>query len=149
LKKITTFRGEAVPSWSWMAYEGGIDYMDAPGGRVDWAEDVISPFTVLDASGSSSVTTHTTIRAPVHDFIDTKNTDLILDEPSQNSRRPLKCVVIGRSKFSTTKNRSSCYVLVVQAAASKETDRYERVGVALLKQDRVALRHPERVISID
>jgi len=33
----------AVPSWSWMAYTGGIDYIRAAFGRVDW-EDLQSPW---------------------------------------------------------------------------------------------------------
>jgi hypothetical protein len=33
LDRITS-RGERVPSWSWMAYEGGIRYMDVPLGGV-------------------------------------------------------------------------------------------------------------------
>jgi hypothetical protein len=148
LKKITTFHGEVVPSWSWMAYQGGIDYMDAPGGRVDWANDVISPFTLLDASGRANEAIHATISAPIHDFMDTETVDFIFDEPDHNFRRPLKCVIVGRNKGVTPNDQPLCYVLVVHAAATKETDRYERVGVALLEQDRIACRDPETFISI-
>ncbi|KAF2787744.1 HET-domain-containing protein [Melanomma pulvis-pyrius CBS 109.77] len=148
LKKITTFHGDIVPSWSWMAYQGGIDYMDAPGGRVDWAKDVSSPFTQLNAPGSANVATHAKISAPIHDFINTETRDFIFDEPDRNFERPLKCVIVGKSKDSTPKDRSLCYVLVVQAAAAKETDKYERVGVALLKQDRIAFKDSKIVVSI-
>jgi hypothetical protein len=29
-----------VPSWSWMAYSGGIQFMDIPLGEVDWADNL-------------------------------------------------------------------------------------------------------------
>ncbi|RSL92037.1 hypothetical protein CEP52_014033 [Fusarium oligoseptatum] len=44
LKRIASTRGEAVPSWSWMAYDGAIDYVSAPGGKVSWFSNIKSPF---------------------------------------------------------------------------------------------------------
>jgi hypothetical protein len=32
-----------ILSWSWMAYTGKIDFVDAPFGRTDWTGDVESP----------------------------------------------------------------------------------------------------------
>ncbi|KAJ4294144.1 hypothetical protein N0V90_007834 [Kalmusia sp. IMI 367209] len=148
LKKITMFRGDVIPSWSWMAYEGGIDYMDAPGGKVDWAKDVSSPFAQLNASENADLATHAKISAPIHDFANTETTDVIFDEPEHNFRRPLKCVIVGKSKDSTPKDQLLCYVLVLQAVATKEMDKYERVGVALLREDRIALNSSDIVVSI-
>ena len=122
--------------------------MDAPGGRVDWAKDVISPFTLLDASGRANEATHATISAPIHDFINTETMDFIFDEPNHNFRQPLKCVIVGRSNGATPNDQVLCYVLVVNAAVTKETDRYERVGVALLEQDKIACRDPGTFVSI-
>lgn len=35
-----------LPSWSWMAYDGPIDYLDVPFGEVDWFEgDIVSPWS--------------------------------------------------------------------------------------------------------
>lgn len=36
---------ESVPSWSWMVYSGGIDYIKIPGGKPDWgAGEFASPW---------------------------------------------------------------------------------------------------------
>ncbi|KAK0662972.1 HET-domain-containing protein [Cercophora samala] len=38
--------GKHFPSWSWMVYDGAIDYLDLPLGGVDWRIDaVLDPFT--------------------------------------------------------------------------------------------------------
>lgn len=35
-----------LPSWSWMAYDGPIDYLDVPFGEVHWfAGDIVSPWS--------------------------------------------------------------------------------------------------------
>lgn len=117
--------------------------MGAPGGKVDWAKDVSSPFTQLNASGSANVATHAKISAPIYDFINTDTMDFIFDEPDHNFRRPLKCVIVGKGR-----DQSLCYVLVVQAAVTKDTDKYERVGVAILEQDRIAFKDSNIVASI-
>lgn len=36
----------APPSWSWMAYKGGIDYLELPFGQVEWEEnEIVSPWS--------------------------------------------------------------------------------------------------------
>jgi hypothetical protein len=44
------------PTWSWMAYQGGIDFLDMPFDGVDWRRDVHSPWLpgYYSASGTSS-----------------------------------------------------------------------------------------------
>ncbi|KAF2821886.1 hypothetical protein CC86DRAFT_426448 [Ophiobolus disseminans] len=36
-------RSSSVPSWSWMAYEGGIDYVDPPFASAHWLDEIILP----------------------------------------------------------------------------------------------------------
>ena len=37
---------DSMPSWSWMAFTGGIDYLDPPFNKVDWEEkEVESPWS--------------------------------------------------------------------------------------------------------
>jgi len=33
-----------IPSWSCLAYEGGVEYMAMPFGNVTWNPEIISPF---------------------------------------------------------------------------------------------------------
>ncbi|KAJ4182755.1 hypothetical protein NW755_010252 [Fusarium falciforme] len=45
MRRIAHSGGEPVPSWSWMAYDGAIDYVSAPGGQISWSHDIKSPFS--------------------------------------------------------------------------------------------------------
>jgi hypothetical protein len=132
-----------VPTWSWMAFKGGIDYLELPSGRVDWEEQEIrSPWTL----GSRGVW-HTGDQAGVVelsavalDFEFTGKTGpeskLIYDRPpkSNGSSRSVKCVVVGRrrvSVFQSEQNRMH-YVLLVTTKDSQVTGEAlvcERVGV--------------------
>jgi hypothetical protein len=49
LTRIDDFKPkEKVPSWSWMAFEGGIRYMNVLPGDIVPANDIISPFGELE-----------------------------------------------------------------------------------------------------
>lgn len=148
LKKIVfpTGRQLKVPTWSWMAYEGGIGYMDLPFNGVDWEEQEIrSPWT----PGSGGVW-HTGDQAEIpgmsavaHDFEESDRkggmVKLIFDNPAESStsNRPVKCVTVGRLKSNGSDERERLhYVILVTpgeyqiAAGARQI--YERVGVGTL-----------------
>lgn len=53
-----------VPSWSWMAYEGVITFMDLPFSGVEWRyvdEGLVAPWTVLNDDGGSGKTSSNAI----------------------------------------------------------------------------------------
>ncbi|TQN66685.1 Cyclin-dependent kinase 2, partial [Colletotrichum shisoi] len=46
----------AAPTWSWMAHEGGIDYLDPPFQQMEWEETEIEPPWTAAGSGESHST---------------------------------------------------------------------------------------------
>ena len=143
------------PSWSWMAYDGEIEFMDIEGEAVDWSQAVQFPnedlldcrvrefkectierkgelFVVIDtANGVEGV-------AP-NDSDDDKIKGWLKFDVDSSDIKTLKCVVIGRD---TTWNHSSedfrgeCYVIVVKP---RRGGKYNRVGVGSLHHTLISL----------
>jgi hypothetical protein len=132
-----------------MAYEGGIEYMDVPYVKVDWAKDIVSPFngTKLSEPHDPMVVTH--LKAPIYDLVDSQSANLILDETDHNIKRHhLKCIIVGTSKLPQPKDQALCYVLLVQEAVGQDPSIYERAGVARLKRNQIAFNLSNPLISI-
>lgn len=164
LKRIQLFRGETVPSWSWMAYTGGICYMNVPFGDVSWNKEIVSPFS--NNSSEDSALKMPVIKAQAWDLVDTEKHILVLDEPGRFIDDPLKqnkyvevfdkegdevgelkCVIVGTSKGSTpvrdiqstSDQEHTYYVLIIAPAGGSQSNLYERVGIAELEGQHVAL----------
>ena len=135
LKRIPNFHGAPIPTWSWMAYEGGIKYMDIPFGEVSWAEEIASPF----GPGAPEMVGHatmSTIHAPVWGLVEGLDHQLILDDPLRESPRHLKCVVVGMSKHSEVQPQVH-YALLVAHSSREKPGMYERIGVAVLERQHI------------
>ncbi|KAI0414747.1 heterokaryon incompatibility protein-domain-containing protein [Xylaria grammica] len=136
----------SVPSWSWMAYKEGIDYMEdplLPFNEVAWAEEIKSPWNVTDSSQSW----HTGIRGQSTELRGTARSfnsagavdgrdiwyDRKLECCSRGSGKPhVRCVMVGTAKKVVAGLPvETSYVLLVHPKA--DTGAYERVGVAALK----------------
>ncbi|KAF3798440.1 hypothetical protein GCG54_00013180 [Colletotrichum gloeosporioides] len=142
-----------VPTWSWMAYEGVIDYLQPTWGGVDWeVNDIRSPWMMAvptatrNSSNSSSRggSSIISINAIARDF-DTYQAgdDLFFDIPSQyNSQTPgLKCVILARPKPGSTATDLRCYVLLVAPQVNKTSGSltvFERVGVGRMPESCVS-----------
>lgn len=150
LKRIQEFQDESIPSWSWMAYEGGIKYMDIPFGEVYWENNVISPFIQGSISSGSDedVLLPFEIQAQVWDIVGPHDQRLILDEPACIQVEPLRCVILGKNKRSEPDPGQIHYVMIVTKAGNGEVDAYERVGVAFLERRQIGLDRPEEPIRI-
>ncbi|KAI8665084.1 Protein kinase domain-containing protein [Fusarium sp. Ph1] len=137
----------AVPTWSWMAYQGAITFMNVPFDEVDWEEgkDAIkSPWTWNDSS-SSSATWHTgnsneniDLTAYARDLVSPGSAEkgIVFDQGRTGlTDGTLKCVVVGKEKVRDEKADVALlrhyYVLLVVPRRSLETG-YERVGAACL-----------------
>lgn len=134
-----------IPTWSWMAYEGGITFMDIPFDGVLWKEDeegeeIRAPWCHGSISNSSWHTGDSDgridlicrARALDLSLIDEK---IVYDKVVRPSGRTLKCVVIGRKKSKVPADvaEQEHYVLVVAPKLeSGGEDVYERVGVGTL-----------------
>ncbi|KAK7178832.1 heterokaryon incompatibility protein [Paraphaeosphaeria sporulosa] len=132
-------RNIRVPSWSWMAYVGGIEYTDPPLGSADWAKDEISPS--LDM---------TFLNAVIRDFNlagrlkDEAHLTYDIERTASDSRRT-QCVIVARSKGEKYDRDKTHYVLLV-TAERELMDRgekvYKRVGAGFMPGKYIALHVP-------
>ncbi|KAF3800238.1 hypothetical protein GCG54_00003766 [Colletotrichum gloeosporioides] len=144
---LELLRGVHVPSWSWMAYDGEIRYMNVPFNRYSWEADIISPF-----KGWSSQSTKETgeadavceIKAPVWEFGDSNDLQLELDTPDRTLSN-LKCVIVARSKDLQGKPQQSHYIIAVEFVANDGPyEVYERAGVAEVRGAQIAFNRGSR-----
>ncbi len=134
-----------VPSWSWMAYDGGIRYMDGPPGEVEWSKDITSPFAGRDVPNDPSrfqlygdyEMLGLEIKATAWNITEIPDDRIIMDQWDRFLARPLKCVIIGKSKTPTAGRGYTHYVLVVSYMDHFAS--WERVGAGLLDGKCIAL----------
>lgn len=132
---LTTIKydpGSAVPSWSWMAYQGRIGFLEVPFGGVHWTDHIRHP----EASELDDI--HWDGRLHV------KSNELIIQSPELMKRCRLdgqdhgtgdsswRCVVVGQES-PMDGDGIVHYVLLIRPASTVETNEvYARVGVATL-----------------
>jgi hypothetical protein len=150
LRRIQEFRDESIPSWSWMAYEGGIKYMDVPFGEVSWNSNIVSPFgqgpNTPDRDDEGQLPIE--IEAQVWDIVDAENQHLIIDEPGRVPVEHFRCVVLGQNKNSEPSPSQMHYAMIVTRVCKGIVDTYERVGVAVLERRQIGLDRPGMTIRI-
>ncbi|EXF86393.1 hypothetical protein CFIO01_00090 [Colletotrichum fioriniae PJ7] len=134
-------RGVYVPSWSWMAYDGEIKYLNVPYNKYSWEGDIISPFrTWLSQSikerGEEEAAC--VIKAPVWAFRAPKNLQLELDNPDRKLSN-INCVIVASKKDLQGDPQQSHYIIVVHSVAiDGPGEVYERVGVAEVRRNQIA-----------
>lgn len=130
-----------VPSWSWMAYTGGIDYLQPDFGNYEW-EDLQSPWSTNSPNSISSTDVsiaNMALVAAAREFDSgaavLSEGELIFDTPHGSSIPKPLCVVLGKAKGSPSPETRRHYILIVAVAGQKgragETI-YERVGAGYL-----------------
>ncbi|KAJ2996358.1 hypothetical protein NUW58_g989 [Xylaria curta] len=133
-----------VPSWSWMAYAGSIDYISPPFGGVNW-EKMQSPWSSnMSDSGSEFRTDNTggnialvaeAREYDAHVAIRDGDGDIVLDNPRGPQQRATECVVLGVKKGMADLKKRTHYLLVVMATSKLDRNGlkvYERVGAGYL-----------------
>ncbi|KAK9778550.1 putative Protein kinase domain-containing protein [Seiridium cardinale] len=145
MARIAFPRDRAVPSWSWMAHTGGIDYISPPFGGVDW-EKLKSPWSSnLDGSDlgiqtdmlSNEIALVAEARGYNPEAALHGEGEIILDRPGGSQPSSTKCIVLGIKKGLPElklKDRMH-YLLVVTATKSSGTTGiaiHERVGAGYL-----------------
>jgi hypothetical protein len=150
-----------VPSWSWMAYEGAISFLDPPFGRIEWTVDVEFRSPDYSSGGTPARTTsrgrmssnrngrRTELRVVARPFgvVATASragdflSGIVWDDPTaSHDHGQLRCVVIGRLASETESETPAGpaqkhWVLVVRELGA---GLYERVGAGLLPKDRIS-----------
>ena len=143
---------DKIPSWSWMAFEGEIRYMNVPFGDIERAVDIVSPFENLTIGMSYSDTSPASaaqLQVPVYNLAVEDPSELILDEPDRKLTRPFECVIIGNSK-KIRDEQQTYYALIVCKLGKEEgaLSIYERVGVAYLKTKEIQLGQSGKRVQI-
>ena len=125
-----------MPSWSWMAYKGGIQFIDVPFGKVEWF-DQLQFDTVSDHAIITNLWTFQNCTVEVY-----KTWYAVLDSDGARRGRihydtegikdPCEdhCIVIGKE---SNNGVYDYYVLIVRSTNVDRT--YERIGVGLIQSD--------------
>ncbi|KAI1277694.1 hypothetical protein F5Y07DRAFT_398247 [Xylaria sp. FL0933] len=135
-------RRVAVPTWSWMAYRGGIDYVDPPFDQTIWEKEDIHPPRIKSSSSSSRAnSSHSPhvrmeLQATVRRFNVAGHQEgevrLVYDtEKSKSDGMRAQCVVVAKSREGQTSQEKRYYVLLVSPSASPVDGGnhvFERVG---------------------
>lgn len=160
MTKIAYEQDRKVPSWSWMAVEGPIKYMDIPFDGVNWSKetDIQSPFEAFTNADSATTNYHAPdkgIRATARDFSFVPGQDtgeLIWDRPGEDYDSLPKCVIVATQKMESLSEMQKMYVLLVMPLARNKNEgrnengngneegsveEYERVGVAVMEKRHV------------
>ncbi|OCK81870.1 HET-domain-containing protein [Lepidopterella palustris CBS 459.81] len=162
LKKIPrgTHTLKIPPTWSWMAFNGVISFIEPEGGQVNWNDhDIILPFA--DRTQASWLrTSHrgdsVAIRAKAFDFeiaVGASESEAFISYDGDNvsTSASTKCVIIGSEKQQVSDAGTRIhYVLIVKATSDAPgTTSYERVGVGYLLGKFVLLNRPSVPVTIE
>ncbi|KAF2621900.1 HET-domain-containing protein [Macroventuria anomochaeta] len=144
----------SVPSWSWMAYKGGISYADPPFESAIWERDDIVPsWTGGTTENSTSLASGggPELMATVRDFNTAgyKSGDIKLTYDTERTRgvdgQRARCVIIARSDDGRAPGEKRFYVLLVTAAEVRpdyEEEIYSRAGAGYMLGKYIALDKP-------
>lgn len=133
----------SIPSWSWMAYDGAIQYLDVPKEGVEWNNFVsFAPARNIIAAGPGANPPCTNelkvgVSALRTAEILKDRWSVTLDDPLAADWEELACVVICRCKTSTGK--VELYVLFVKSIFM---DGYQRVGAGRIQERHLAAKEP-------
>lgn len=117
-----------VPTWSWMAYKGGIDYTDPPWDKAFWEKkEIVPPWTRGSPRETQSGPSkgRIGISAIVRDFNTAgyKHGELKLtydtEQTTGSDGQRAQCVVVARSRAESHDSEKTFYVLLVTATARK------------------------------
>lgn len=131
-----------VPSWSWMAYTGGIDYFEPEFASFEW-EDLRSPWSASKAGNQHASTDPTqpniALNATACEYdlgaAMQGEGELVFDCPGGSAQPRTLCVVLGKAKGSVSPETQRNYVLVVALVRGLDREGnkvYERVGAGYL-----------------
>jgi len=126
-----------VPSWSWMAYSGGIQFIDIPLRMVDWIDHLRFEECECNHAIIASLWTfqNCTTRLceaqyAVLDSNRVKRGWIQYDAEGDKDLRKEQCVVVGRKSNSGI---DEYYVLVVRS--TNVNGEYRRIGVGLIQNE--------------
>ncbi|KAK7734705.1 hypothetical protein SLS53_007810 [Cytospora paraplurivora] len=122
------------PTWSWMAYEGGIEYLDLPFGQVEWEKDDILATGTWSGKDGTAATVGLSVIARTIDTttLTGEPGERIVFDVTNKKNRLSECVVLGRmlEPEKPVANRTHFVLLVTRASPAAHGEQiYHRVGV--------------------
>jgi hypothetical protein len=136
-----------VPTWSWMAYKGGIDYTDPPYQSATWeTRELIPPWT-RGGYQDPDANEHVAIAAVARDFNlkgrDPEEVKIAYDTEKSSEGQRVQCVIVARSNEARSDQDRRYYVLLVIPTQAKTDDdkwiKYKRVGAGFMLGKYIAL----------
>jgi hypothetical protein len=145
------YKTQVVPSWSWIAYDGGIEFMDIPFGKVDWM--VRLRFNKkhnyewwFNKKGNAALVTDIGVfrncnleqRETNHVILDSNKAErgwIWYDLEASKDLDAEQCVVVGRDAREDEFGLRKYYILVVRPTSVD--NEYTRVGVGWIRSDYV------------
>jgi hypothetical protein len=154
MKRIE-YETQIVPSWSWMAYDGGIQFMDIPFGDVDWMVRLRfntkhehglfikkrKPALVTDIGVFRNCDLEQ--RETNHAILDSSKAErgwIRYDIEASEDLYAERCVVVGRERNENCLGPWKYYILVVRLTSVK--NEYTRVGVGWIQSEYVGRQRP-------
>ncbi|KAF9882273.1 tol-like protein [Colletotrichum karsti] len=141
---FTSSPESAAPTWSWMAHEGGIDYLDPPFQQMEWEQNEIEPPWSVTGGGSDGYNpSHLKVVVRPFDVAGapgrkTGDIRFIYDNPNRRAtsdRQGPMCVVIAKEKQDKPAGEKRHYVLVVLSipgATEQGQKLFTRLGVGYM-----------------
>ncbi|KAK3369771.1 hypothetical protein B0T24DRAFT_708743 [Lasiosphaeria ovina] len=148
---------QRVPSWSWMAYRGGIDYLHVPFDGVEWetGDALQSPWDPADAVHTAPRQDQVVpvFRAKAREFGGGGDMTIVYDVTgmSHGPTSSVRCVVVGRAKGrpGVAPGSKRHYVLIVAPKPGGGAAIYQRVGVGFMLGKAIDFAKPGLDIKIE
>ena len=135
------YKNQNVPSWSWMAYNGGIQFIDIPFGTVNWIDNLQFDkghelALITDVGEFRDCTMEPDGKHyAILDFGGTKRGWIQYDVEEDKDLFKERCVVAGKKSGWHRLDVKEYYILVVRPTSVD--GEYKRVGVGLIQSDYV------------
>jgi hypothetical protein len=141
---------QIVPSWSWMAYNGSVEFMDIPFGKVEWVRGLRfdkKRKRALVTDISSLRKCHHERRGAGYAILDldgVKKGWIQYDMETHERLNAEGYVVVGRDSHKSDAGKRNYYILVVRLTGME--NRYTRVGAGCILSDYVARQGVQALI---
>jgi hypothetical protein len=136
MQRIAYYNNQYVPSWSWMACSGGVQFIEVKFGLVSWVDKLAfdderdSAALIADVGKFRKCTLKPdNDRYTISSFFGRKRGWVQYDVESGRKGHEELCVVVGRAEEKASKDHY--YILVV--VPTGEDGEYKRVGVGMVR----------------
>jgi hypothetical protein len=153
------YGAQIVPSWSWMAYSGSIQFMDTTFGGVEWVRSLRfnqrnrrrwlnkkwKPALVTDIGSFQRCSPER--RGTGYALLDLDGVErgwIQFDIETHEGLNAEKCVVVGRDSRESDAGKRRYYILVVRSTGME--NEYTRVGAGWILSDYVARQGMQALI---